>query len=98
MKVCNFFKKINRIINLFSLVNEANASVRQTSTIGRPNSKFSDISVPTAYYEKTTAYADYPGNEFDDSDDDFGAINEDDDDFSEVVEAINPNIQVSLSG
>ena len=46
-----------------------NASVKQTSTIGRPNSKLSD--------------------------DEFGTIDEEENDFSEVIEAINPNVQVN---
>jgi hypothetical protein len=73
-----------------------NASVIQTSTIGRPNSTFSDFSVPTAYHEKTTPYADYPLDELNDSfNDEFGTINEDENDFIEVIEAINPNVQVN---
>ena len=73
-----------------------NASVKQTSTIGRPNSKLSDYSIPTAYHEKTTPYADYSLDEFNDSfDDEFGTIDEEENDFSEVIEAINPNVQVN---
>jgi hypothetical protein len=49
--------------------------------------------LPTAYHEKTTPYADYPITEFDDTFDVFG-IDFEDDDFSEVIEAINPNVKV----
>lgn len=82
-------------INLFI----ANASIKQTSTIARPSSIFTDsaFSLPTAYHEKTTPYGDYNDPGLDDSFDGFeGNEIEDDDDFSEVIEAINPNVQVSI--
>ena len=88
----NFFA-IKIHLNLFL----ANASARQTSTIGRPQSKYSssNFTLPVGYYEKTTPYADF-NNIYDDDDDDesFNPFEENDDDFSEVVEAINPNVKV----
>jgi hypothetical protein len=66
-----------------------------TATIGRPSSVFSEsaFTIPTAYHEKTTPYGDFIDDEFDDT---INAFEEnDDDDFSEVIEAINPNVKVS---
>ena len=50
--------------------------------------------MPTTYHSKTTPYGDYINDEFDA--DEFGENNDDDDDFSEVIEAINPNVKVYL--
>lgn len=80
---------------------EDNATQTQRSTIYRTrnsllsNSTFFD-SLPTAYHEKTTPYNDF-ANAGDDFDNDItfnGLTDNDDDDFSEVIEAINPNVKI----
>ena len=54
--------------------------------------------MPTAFYSKTTPYSDFINDEFNDKFDAFDeSDNGDDDDFSEVIEAINPNVKVNIT-
>jgi hypothetical protein len=111
---------------------EDKARTNQRATITRPHSIFteSSFSLPTAYYEQTTPYAEFNGRQFkkyqlemmqsapppgnetineeNDEDDDLGddEINLDEDDSNtfgfesenepEIIEAFNPNVQVSF--
>ena len=62
---------------------------------GRQSSIFSasSLNLPTAYHEKTTQY--------ENDDDYFDSMNafeeNDEEDFTEVIEAINPNVKVKSS-
>jgi hypothetical protein len=69
--------------------------LKQRSTITRPYSIYSStFSLPTAYHENTTPYGDY-GEKFENAVfDENDLYEEQEDDFTDIVEAINPNVQV----
>jgi hypothetical protein len=73
----------------------------QKTTIGRPQSVFTDssFSLPTAYYEQTTPYGEYnrknKNEDYNFDDDSFNAFDDDDDKMDNIIEAFNPNVKVN---
>jgi hypothetical protein len=77
---------------------KANAALKQRPAVSKPYSIFtgSSVSLPTAYHESTTPYDDF-GDAIEEGEEDFdprNAFEETVDTSTDIVEAINPNVQV----